>query len=140
MSTPTKSLYETDFHAWVLEQAERLRAGEPIDAENIAEELETLGRSEEQQLVNRLAVLLAHMLKYEFQPDKPTPSWTATMKEQRKRVDRLLRKMPSLRSKLDESITDAYGIAITFASVETGIVEEDFPSKCAYTVQEILGE
>ena len=140
MSAPTESLYETDFHAWVLEQAERLRAGEPIDAENIAEELESLGRSQEQQLVNRLAVLLVHMLKYEFQPDKRTPSWTATMKEQRKRVDRLLRKMPSLRSKLDESVTDAYGIAITFASVETGIVEEDFPSKCDYTVQEILGE
>ena len=57
------SLYDTDFHAWTLEQARRLRDGEPVDAENIAEELETLGRSEEQELTNRLAVLLRDGLR-----------------------------------------------------------------------------
>jgi hypothetical protein len=136
-----KSLYEADFHAWALDQAGRLRAGlnmEYIDREHIAEELESLGGSEEQQLINRLAVLLAHMLKWEFQPDKRSRSWSATMKEQRKRIARLLSKMPSLRSKLAESIVDAYDIAITFASAEAMIIEEDFPKECPYDLEQIM--
>lgn len=132
------TLYETDYHAWTFEQARKIRAGEAIDAENVAEELEDLGRSQQQQLENRLAVLLAHLLKWEFQPDKRTASWTATIKEQRIRVNRLLKKMPSLKAHLAESITDAYAIAVTFASAETRIVEEDFPSECPYTVDQIL--
>jgi hypothetical protein len=59
MSTPTKSLYETDFHAWAFGQARRLRTGEPIDATHIAEDLESLGANEEMQLESRLIVLLA---------------------------------------------------------------------------------
>ena len=132
------TLHETDFHAWAFEQARKLRTGEAIDAENVAEELEDLGRSQQQQLENRLAVLLAHLLKTEFQPDKLSPSWTATIKEQRLRIDRLLTKMPSLKARLEESISDAYAIAVTFASAETRIVEEDFPSECPYTVDQIL--
>ena len=60
------------------------------------------------------------------------------MAEQRRRIARLLRKMPSLNPKLAESITDAYGIAVTFAGVDAGIVEEDFPNECPYNVAEIL--
>ena len=65
--------YESDFHAWTFEQARRLRAGEAVDVKNVAEELETLGRSEQEQLTNRLAVLLQHLLNSEFQPEKKTP-------------------------------------------------------------------
>src|SRR3954447_20535205 len=64
--------YETDFHQWAFEQAQRLRSGEPVDVENVAEELETLARSEERELTNRLAVLLQHMLKCEHQPERRT--------------------------------------------------------------------
>ncbi|HUS04742.1 MAG TPA: DUF29 domain-containing protein [Bryobacteraceae bacterium] len=130
--------YETDFHAWTFEQARRLRAGEPVDVENVAEELETLGRSEQEQLTNRLAVLLQHVLKSEFQPEKKTAGWDATIKEQRRRVNRLLEENPSLRRKLPECITRAYQTAVTFASVETGMLEEDFPATCLYTEQLLL--
>jgi Domain of unknown function DUF29 len=130
--------YDTDFHAWTFEQAAKLRAGKPVDAENIAEELETLGRSEQQQLINRLAVLLQHMLKSEYQPERRTPGWDATIKEQRRRIAHLLDQNPSLRPKLPDCIADAYATAVTFASVETGIVEDDFPSECPYTPDEIL--
>lgn len=102
------ALYEIDFHAWAVEQARKLRSGEPVDVENIAEELETLGRSERQQLVNRLAVLIQHLLKAEHQPDTRTPSWAASIKEQRRRVNRLLTENPSLRAQLPEFIADAY--------------------------------
>lgn len=132
--------YNTDFHAWAFEQAEKLRAGKPVDIANIAEELETLGRSEENQLTNRLAVLIQHLLKCEYQPDRRTASWDATIKEQRRRVARLLDNNPSLKAKLDECIRDAYSTAVTFASVETGILEEDFSAECEYTTDFILGK
>jgi hypothetical protein len=91
------TLYETDFYAWTQEQARKLRTGEPVDAANIAEELETLGRSEEQQLTNRLAVLIQHLLK----PSNRTASWDATIREQRRRVNRLLSDNPTLNPRLD---------------------------------------
>jgi hypothetical protein len=131
-------LYERDYHAWTFEQARKMRAGEPIDVENVAEELEDLGRSERHQLRNRLAVLLAHLLKWEFQVEMRSQSWKATIKEQRRRVNRLLGEMPSLEAQLSESITDAYETAVTFAAAETRMVEEDLPSECPYTVEQIL--
>lgn len=130
--------YEIDFHAWAFEQAQKLRAGEAVDVDHIAEELETLGRSQEQQLTNRLAVLLKHLLKCEFQPEKRSASWDATIKEQRRRVSRLLNENPSLQAKLDACIRDAYETAVTFASVETGTVEDDFPAECPFLVDVIL--
>lgn len=133
-------MYNTDFHAWTFDQASKLRAGEPVDAANIAEELETLGRSEEQQLMNRLAVLIQHLLKSEYQPERHTAIWDATLKEQRRRVRRLIKDNPSLKSKLSDCLSGAYPTAVTFASVETGILEEDFPSDCPYTIDFILGD
>ena len=132
------TLYESDYHAWAFEQARKLRAGEPVDAENIAEELETLGRSEEQQLTNRLAVLIQHLLKCEYQPERRTPSWDATIREQRRRVNRLLGDNPSLKPKLESCVRDAYATAVTFASVETGIVENDFPGECPFTPESLV--
>ena len=130
--------YEADFHQWAFEQAQRLRAGEPVDVENVAEELETLGRSEERELTNRLAVLLQQMLKCEHQPEGGAAGWDATIKEQRRRIARLLGENPSLKPKLPECVHDAYATAVTFASVETGILEEDFPAECPYPLDEIL--
>jgi hypothetical protein len=133
-----ESLYETDFHAWAFEQARKLRAGEAIDVENVAEELEDLGRTERRHLRNHLAVLLQHMLKWEFQTDNQSASWAATIKVQRRRVNKLLAEMPSLKASLAETIGDAYESAVIFASAETMIIEEDFPAECPYTVEEIL--
>src|SRR3954449_12994179 len=105
---------------------------------NVAEELETLGRSEERELTNRLAVLLQHMLKCEHQPERRTAICDATIKEQRRRIARLLGENPSLKPKLPECVRDAYATAITFASVGTGMLEEDFPADCPYPLDEIL--
>jgi hypothetical protein len=131
-------LYERDFHAWTFEQARKIRSGEPIDIENVAEELEDLGRSQQQQLRNRMAVLLTHLLKWEFQPDKRSASWKATIEEQRRRINRLIGEMPSLRAYLPEAIVDAYETAVTFAAAETMMVPEDLPSECPYTLEQIM--
>ena len=133
-------LYERDFHAWAFEQAAKVRAGEPLDVENVAEELEGLGKSQRQQLVNRLAILITHRLKWEFQPSNCSNGWLATMREQQERIRRLLEKNPSLQPLLAESIQDAHDFAITMASQETGIVEQEFPEKCPYSFEELMAE
>jgi hypothetical protein len=136
------TLYDEDFYAWTQEQAHLLREGNlgGLDAEKLAEEIESLGKSQQQELETRLGILLAHMLKWEFQPDKRSSSWAGTIKEQRRRIRKLLNKMPSLKACLEESITDGYEFAVISASTETMMVEEDFPSKCPYAEEQILGE
>ena len=80
--------YEQDFFAWTSEQARLLREGRAADADlaNIAEELETLGRVQRRELVNRLAVLLQHLLKWSYQPDRQGTSWRLTILEQREAI------------------------------------------------------
>ena len=73
---PAKSpLYDQDFYAWSREQAELLRAGElgQADIEHIAEEIESMGRTEKRELISRLEILLLHLLKWRYQPGKRQP-------------------------------------------------------------------
>jgi hypothetical protein len=97
-----------------------------------------MGKSELRALERRLAVLLAHLLKWQFQPEKRSKSWQRTLIEQRKRIARLLRDSPSLRPKLDETLSDAYDSALRLAAEDTGLDESDFPAACPYPVQMAL--
>ncbi len=87
--------YEKDFYAWTVEQARLLRAGElsALDVANIAEEIESLGRSDRRELGSRLTVLLLHLLKWRSQPDTRSKSWLATIREQRRQIEKLLREV-----------------------------------------------
>ena len=133
-------LYEQDFYAWANEQAALLRSGQLTDAdlENIAEEIESMGRSEKRELVNRLAVLLLHLLKWQTQPERRGRSWKATITVQRQALTRHLKDNPSLKSRLDESITDAYGDAIQLAIGETDLPEIAFPTACPWSFDQIM--
>ena len=64
--------YETDVVAWASEQARLIRAGrfDLVDREHIAEEIEDVGKSEQRELATRMAVLLAHLLKWQHQPER----------------------------------------------------------------------
>jgi hypothetical protein len=137
------SLYEIDFYAWSQQTADkiRLRRFDEIDAEALAEEVESLGRSERNHLRTRLTLILAHLLNWEFQHEKRDRhgrSWQATIREQRRRVARLLEEMPSLRTAASDVVEDAYESAVIHAAQETGLIEEDFPRRCPYTLDEIL--
>lgn len=134
--------YDQDFYAWLLKSAELLRNKQfsSLDVENIAEELEGMARSDQRQLVNRFAVLLAHLLKWQFQPEKRSKSWSRTIKEQRKRINLLLKDSPSLKHKIQERVNDAYEIAILSAANETGLDEDVFPESCEYSLDEILSD
>ena len=134
------TLYDQDFYAWANTQAELLRAGKlaEADIENIAEEIESMGRSERSELVNRLDILLAHLLKWQFQPERRGRSWELTVKEQRFRISRHLERNPSLKSSLGEALVDAYEAALFSAQRETDLDENVFPSSCPWSIEEIL--
>ena len=138
----TKATYEQDFYAWTQEQAALLKAGRltALDIVNIAEELEDMGKSQRNQLVTRLGVLLAHLLKWRYQPERRgySNSWKYTIKEQRRRIQRLLTENPSLKSKLDELLQDAYGDAVLMAAREMGFEEEQFPVTCPWLLEQVL--
>lgn len=72
-----KTAYEKDVVAWATEQAALLRAGNfsDLDVEHIAEEIEDVGKSEQRKLASRMAVLLAHFLKWAYQPDRRGARW-----------------------------------------------------------------
>ncbi len=132
--------YDTDFHAWAHEQAALLRAGRLSDADiaNIADEIESMGRSEKRELVNRLSVLLLHLLIWQAQPTGRGTSWRLTIEEQRDRLEDHMADNPSLRATLDTSISAAHRLAVLGAARETGLPRESFPPACAWSYDQIL--
>lgn len=137
---PRSSLYETDFYAWANEQAALLRAGRlsAADIENIAEEIESLGRSEKRELVSRLTVLLAHLLKWRFQPALRGNSWRATVRVQRYELARHMSDNPSLKAQLHDAIADAYTVAVIRAAAETELAEALFPDQCPWSYEQMM--
>ena len=132
--------YEEDFYAWTVEQARLLRSGglSSIDIENIAEEIESLGRSDRRELESRLTVLLMHLLKWRIQSKLRSQSWSGTILEQRRRIAKLLQESPSLRPSVDEVLAEAYSDAREAASNETGLPETEFPAECPFKPDEVL--
>lgn len=132
--------YEQDFYAWLLKSAEliRQRKFSELDVEHLAEELEGMARSDRRELINRFAVLLAHLLKWQYQPERRSKSWERTIKEQRKRIFLLLEESPSLRYEIEKKLSDAYEIAVLSAANETGLDELAFPESCEYSLEEVL--
>ena len=129
-----------DFAAWARGQAACLRAGRfaDLDIEAVAEEIEDLGRRQRDALESRLAVLLLHLLKWEFQPGARSTSWSGSIREQRRAIAILLKKYSSLRSVMVDSIEDAYPQAVLRAERETGFPEASFPTQPPYGVSELL--
>jgi hypothetical protein len=137
---PSGARYDEDLYSWVQEQVALLRAGrlDQIDAENIAEELSDVGRSEYAKLESALRVLVMHMLKWDQQPELRTPSWVFSIREQRRRLDRLIRQNPGLKPHRDEALSDIYQSARDWASLETHFDVSEFPSECPYTWEDVL--
>ena len=134
--------YEKDIVAWANEQANFIRSGrfDLLDLEHIAEEIEDVGKSEQRELENRMAILLAHLLKWQYQPARRGASWQKTIKVQRTQVNRRIQKTPSFKHTLQDTEwwEDTWGDAITQASKETGIELTVFPEVCPWTPEQIL--
>jgi hypothetical protein len=136
----SSTLHETDFYSWTREQAHLLRErrlGE-LDTEHPIDELWDMGASQERELENRLAVLIAHLLKWIYRTERRGKSWRATVKEQRFRIARLLEKNPGLKSRLADAFAAAYVSGVLQAVKETPLDEDDFPQQPPFTQEQVL--
>ena len=140
LKAPVPSLYKTDLYAWSQDQAARLRAhtSSGIDWEHVAEEIESVGESERSEIESRLAVLLMHLLKWQFQPSKRSGSWRSTIREQRFRLAKRIRRSPSLKQYPAEVLDEEYEFVRPKAAEETHLAEETFPENCPYTILQVL--
>jgi hypothetical protein len=136
------SLYEEDYLAWIQQQLVLLRAGraDELDLGNLIEELEDMGRAEWRELENRLETLLAHMLKRDYQPEKRSRSWDNTIDDQRRRLERLLKRSPSLRRDLTDTLAEMYPYAVRKAVRETRMSPASFPAQLPYSAEQVLRE
>jgi hypothetical protein len=132
--------YETDVVAWSEEQAALLRRRDfaSLDIEHIAEEIEDVGKSEQRELASRMSLLIAHLLKWQFQPERRCNSWRRTIREQRRAIDARISDTPSLKASLANRnwLLGVWADAVTKAIAETGLA--DFPEDCPWPVEELL--
>ncbi len=133
-------LYDCDFYAWIQEQAALLKSGqwEQLDIANLVAELEALGRQERRELMNRLGLLLGQLLKWQFQPQLRSKSWRATITEQRRQIQRLLKDNPSLKPELSATLQEAHQDGILLVVKETPLSEADLPAQCPYTFEQAM--
>jgi len=146
--TDLSTLYQTDYAAWAKRHVELLRDRRfaEMDIEHLLEELSDMSKSERRELESRLLVLIARLLKWQYQYQALSErwrefkgdSWRATIVEQRKQLAVLLRQSPGLKSVLAETIQAAYLDAVDLASKETSLTPETFPSDCPYTAEQLL--
>ncbi len=123
--------YDADVLLWSEQQVRALRERRfaDLDIEHLADEIEDVGKAEKRELASRMAVLLAHLLKWRFQPHKRSKSWRTTIGLQRRRVSLALKATPSLKVLMrDEDWREAVWLdAVALAAKETGRPEDDFP-------------
>ena len=137
-------LYDQDFYVWTQQQAVLLRAKKwrELDYGNLAEELEALGKRDRRELEHRLEVLVMHLLKWCYQPERRDRSrgWRSTIREQRRRLARLLQDSPSLRSEVPAFLDDGYPYACGKAIDQTRLPPATFPPTCPWTAVQVLDD
>lgn len=144
LKTQEPRLYDLDFYAWTQDQGAKLRARAAFDSrgdidwENVAEEIEGVGRSDKREIRSRLEVLLLHLLEWQFQPTRRKAGWRSTIDEQRRRLQLVIEDSPSLRSFPKQALADAFALAVTAAADETELPETSFPSRCPYILDDIM--
>jgi hypothetical protein len=137
--TPVRADYARDVYTWSQEQARLIREGrwQEIDRENVAEEIESVGRTEFIGLVSALRVLMLHMLKWDHQPERRSRSWTLSIDAQRADLDDVLADNPGLKPRIAEAMERAYRRARIEAAQETGLDRTAFPGTCPYSFEDI---
>ena len=135
-------LYEQDLFAWTQQQVNLLthQRWHELDVENLIDELEGMARRDRREMINRLIILIAHLLKWKFQPDHQSGSWRGSIQEQRLQPNGLLEDSPSLHQQFIESLEKAYPQAIKLASKKTELPTTKFPNECPYELAQLLDE
>lgn len=132
--------YDEDTAAWAFEQARLIRAGQfdRLDLEHIADEIESVGKSERREIMSRMSVLLANWLKWQFQPERRSKNQELIIRERRKWVLQALEEAPSLRTIFtdDKWIVYMWLDAIILAIGETDL--DTFPENCSWLLTDVL--
>ena len=138
-SAPEDSLHDNDFYSWTQAQAEHIRHGRMscVDLENIAEEIESLGKSQLSALTSSYRLIAMHLLKIMRQPDRMTSSWAHTINRERGNIELLLDENPGMKPKREALFAKAYAVARRDASFETGLRLEQFPEEPAFSLTQV---
>jgi len=138
----TTALYDTDFYIWATRQADLLRNEDyaELDRDNLIEEIEAMAKRDRRELESRIRGILTHLLKWKYQPNRRSSSWTNSIDEQRDQIEPILKDSPSLRRELPDMIVDAYATAIRKAAKQTKLPVNAFPARCEWTLEQILDE
>jgi hypothetical protein len=136
------SKHDQDFYGWTQDTVELLKQRRlaEVDVDALIEEVEDMGANVWNQLDSRMSVLLAHLLKWQYQPTHRGKSWQLTIRDQRYRIGRLLQKNPSLKPKLEETKEAMYPSAVLSAAKETDLEADQFPNECPWTVTQVLDD
>jgi len=140
--TQVTSLYSQDFCLWAEQTAQLLqsRRYSEIDLENLIDEVEDMSRSEKRALLSNVRVVLMHLLKCQYQPEKRSNSWLSSIREHRTRLQDTFRDSPSLRSYFQEMFDECYQNARKQAADETALPLDIFPPESPFTLNECLDE
>ncbi|GAB4350263.1 MAG: DUF29 domain-containing protein [Cyanophyceae cyanobacterium] len=132
--------YEADYYGWIQQQIALLKSGRlaDLDAGNLLEELESLGRSERRALASQIARLYLHLLKWQFQPEKRSRSWLISIGEAQDEIEQLLEDNPSFRRSLDDEIARGYALGRRKAARETGLAIDGFPDQAPLSFEEAM--
>lgn len=141
-----KELYERDYHRWLEETIELLKAGEysELDVDSLIEELEYMKKSLYNKLVGSLAVILAHIYKLQHfrQFSQGGHSWVKSIERERQRLEKLLKDNPSLKRYLEEALKEAWEDAVADIIIDLKpdlkLTRRDFPQACPYSWHDIL--
>ncbi|MGL5033184.1 MAG: DUF29 domain-containing protein [Microcystaceae cyanobacterium] len=135
-----QTLYEQDFNLWIEQTINYLQDGDltNLDRENLIEEIQSMGNSDKRETFSRLKVLIMHLLKWKYQPQKRSSSWLNTIDEQREQIELILKNSPSLKPYFQEILSDCYQKAIRAAVNETNLPRQTFPIECPFTQEQIL--
>jgi Domain of unknown function DUF29 len=138
----SQTLYETDYLQWLETTVEKLQSQDyaNVEWENLIEEIADMGRSERRSLKSNLIVILVHLLKWQFQPEKRSGSWEGSIIEHRRRVKEALDDSPSLKSYIESIFAECYAQAVKQAKAETSLSADSFPVICPYQLPEVTDD
>jgi hypothetical protein len=138
--TALSTLYEQNFSLWLNNHIQLLKEAKfnELDLDHLIDELESMGKRDKRELVSRFIILIAHLLKWQYQTDKQSTSWRSSIIEQRKKIAYLLKNEPGLKPYILEAIENAYPEAVDLAAEETELPLSVFPSICPYSKEQLL--
>jgi hypothetical protein len=131
--------YERDFSEWCFQQAELVRKERfpELDLANVIEELESMGSEQEHALGSSYRLVIQHLLKWQFQPERRSRSWRLTIARERVNIEYREKKNRSLAGRADQLVQDVYRSARRLAATETGLSQDSFPAECPYTAEQL---